>query len=189
MIRDHLGRRLVIAVALLCPLSNSLAIAGDAQDLYYQAYFLEQEKGDFAAAAKLYSQVAAAPDVGANLKSQARARLAACREEIASSDLLRLMPPDALAYAELNRPGEQVGRLLKSLGLLAGDQAQLKPGAGRRIAVSPVLLKELLGLRGVAVAVTGFDPRSEMPTGVAVINPGNLQVLRGILESVLPAAS
>ncbi len=189
MIRANLGRRLVIAVAFLCPLSNSLAIAGDAQDLYYQAYFLEQEKGDFAAAAKLYSQVAAAPDVGANLKSEARARLAACREEIASSDLLRLMPPDALAYAELNRPGEQVGRLLKSLGLLAGDQPQLKAGAGRRIAVSPVLLKELLGLRGVAVAITGFDPRNEMPTGVAVINPGNLQVLRGILESVLPAAA
>ncbi|MCH8912277.1 MAG: hypothetical protein IIA33_01790, partial [Planctomycetes bacterium] len=124
MIRAHLGRRLVIAVALLCPLSSSLAIAGDAHDVYYQAYFLEQEKGDFAAAAKLYSQVAASKDVDAGLRSQARVRLAACREEIASSDLLRLMPPDALAYAELNRPGEQVARLLKSLGLLAGDQPE-----------------------------------------------------------------
>ena len=189
MIRAHLGRRLVIAVALLCPLSSSLAIAGDAQDVYYQAYFLEHEKGDYAAAAKLYSQVAALRDVDAELKSQAQARLAACREELASSDLLRLMPPDALAYAELNRPGEQVGRLLESLGLLAGDKPQLKPGAGRRIAVSPVLLEELLGLRGVAVAITGFDPRSEMPSGVAVINPGNLQVLRGVLESALPAAA
>ena len=28
-----------------------------------------------------------------------------------------------------------------------------------------------------------------MPTGVVVINPGNLRVLRGILESVLPAAA
>ena len=189
MIRAHLGRRLVIAVALLCPLSSSLAIAGDADDVYYQAYFLEQEKGDFAAAAKLYSQVAASKDVDAGLRSQARVRLAACREEIASSDLLRLMPPDALAYAELNRPGEQVARLLKSLGLLAGDQPELKAGAGRRIAVSPVLIKELLGLRGAAVAITGFDPSSEMPTGVAVINPGNLQVLRGIVESALPAAA
>ncbi|MCH8053942.1 MAG: hypothetical protein IH895_07775, partial [Planctomycetes bacterium] len=189
MIGIHFGRRVVIAVALLCPLSSSLAVAGDAQDIYYQAYFLEHEKGDFAGAAKLYSRVAAAKDVGAGLKSQARARLAACREEIASSDLLRLMPPDALGYAELNRPGEQIGRLLKSLGLLAGDQPQLKPGAGRRIAVSPVLLKELLGLRGVAVAITGFDPESETPTGVIVINPGNLQVLRGIVESALPAAA
>ncbi len=189
MIRAHLGRRLVFAVALLCPLSSSVAVAGDARDAYYQAYFLEHEKGDFAAAAKLYSQVAAAKDVGADLRSQARARLAACREELASSDLLRLMPPDALAYAELNRPGEQVGRLLKSLGLLAGDQPQLKPGAGRRLAVSPVLLEELLGLRGVAVAITGFDPQSETPTGVIVINPGNLQVLRGIVESALPAAA
>ncbi len=189
MIRAHFGGRLVMAVAFLCPLSSSLAIAGDAQDVYYRAYFLEQEKGDFAAAAKLYSQVARASDVGADLKSQARARLAACREEIASSDLLRLMPPDTLAYAELNRPGEQVGRLLKSLGLLAGDQPQLKTAAGRRIAISPVLIKELLGLRGAAVAITGFDPSSEMPTGVAVINPGNLQVLRGLLESVLPAAA
>ena len=189
MVRAHLCRRLVIAVAVLCPLSSSLAVAGEGQEIYYQAYFLEHEKGDFAAAAKLYSQVAAAKDVDADLKSQARARLAACREEIASSDLLRLMPPDALAYAELNRPGEQVGRLLKSLGLLAGDQPQLKARAGRRIAVSPVLLEELLGLRGVAVAITGFDPQSETPTGVIVINPGNLQVLRGIVESALPAAA
>ena len=189
MIRYFLGRRLMIAVAFLCLFSSGLAIAGDAHDIYYQAYFLEYDRGDFAAAAKLYSQVAASRDVDAELKSQARARLVACREELASSDLLRLMPPDALAYAELNRPGEQVGRLLKSLGLLAGDQPQLKAGAGRRIAVSPVLIKELLGLRGAAVAITGFDPANEMPTGVAVINPGNLQVLRGILESVLPAAA
>ena len=141
MIPAHLGRRLVRAIALLCPLSGSLAIAGDAQDVYYQAYFLEHEKGDFAAAAKLYSRVAASSDVDADLRLQARARLAACREELASSDLLRLMPPDALAYAELNRPGEQVGRLLKSLGLLAGDQTQVKGGGGRRIAGSTVLIK------------------------------------------------
>ncbi|MCH8852245.1 MAG: hypothetical protein IID41_06280, partial [Planctomycetes bacterium] len=189
MIQAHLGRRLMLAVAVLCPLSSSLASAGDVQDAYYRAYFLEQEKGDFAAAAKLYSRVVAAKDVDAGIKAQARARLAACREEIASSDLLRLMPPDALAYAELNRPGEQLAQLLKSLGLLAGDQPQLKAGAGRRIAVSPVLIKELLGLRGAAVAITGFDPSNEMPTGVVVINPGNLRVLRGILESVLPAAA
>ena len=189
MIQAHLGRRLMLAVAVLCPLSSSLASAGDVQDAYYRAYFLEQEKGDFAAAAKLYSRVVAAKDVDAGIKAQARARLAACREEIASSDLLRLMPPDALAYAELNRPGEQLAQLLKSLGLLAGDQPQLKAGAGRRIAVSPVLIKGLLGLRGAAVAITGFDPGRDAPTGVIVINPGNLQVLRGVLESVLPAAA
>ena len=49
MIRSHLGRRLALAVAILCPLSNGVAIAGDTQDVYYQAYFLEHEKGDFAA--------------------------------------------------------------------------------------------------------------------------------------------
>ncbi len=67
MIRAHLGRRFVLAVALLCPLSSSLAFAGDAQEIYYQAYFLEHEKGDFAGAAKLYSQVAAARDVDTGL--------------------------------------------------------------------------------------------------------------------------
>ena len=86
MVQSHLGRRIVLAVAFLCPLSSSLASAGDVQDAYYRAYFLEQEKGDFAAAAKLYSRVAASSDVDTDLRSQARARLAACREEIASSD-------------------------------------------------------------------------------------------------------
>jgi hypothetical protein len=179
----------VFALALLCPVSGSLAASGDAADVYYKAYYLENKKGDFAAAAKLYAQVAAARGIDADLQSAAEARLASCREELASSDLLRLMPPDALAYAELNRPGEQVGRLLKSLGLLAGDQKRLNPDAGRRIAISPILIEELLGLRGAAVAITGFDPKTEMPSGVAVVNPGNLQVLRGVLESVLPAAA
>ena len=115
MIRTHLCRRLVVALAILCPISSSLAVAGDAQNVYYQAYFLEQEKGDFAAAAKLYSQVAAARDVDAELRSQARARLVACREELASSDLLRLMPPDALAYAEWM--GDDIESATKSAAL------------------------------------------------------------------------
>ena len=79
MILAYLGRWLMIAVAFLCLFSSSLAIAGDAHDVYYQAYFLEHDRGDFAAAAKLYSQVAASRAVDSELKSQARARLVACR--------------------------------------------------------------------------------------------------------------
>ena len=98
------------------------------------------------------------------------------------------MPPDTLVYAELSRPGGQLTRLLKMLGLLRAD-GSIAVDPERRLAISPALVRELLGIRGIAVAATGFDPVHQMPMGVAVFNPGDIDVIRGLIETALPVGS
>lgn len=164
------------------------ANAQSAQDKYYRAYYLETSAADFAAAGKLYAEVVADRGLDEAVRTDAQRRLAGCEEQVSASDPARLMPMDAIAYVELNRPGEQIGLLLDQLGLLSTAQESLKQ-AGPRVAISPALIKELLGLRSVAVAVTGIDPNHGMPTGVAIVNPGNLDVLRELLISALPTSA
>lgn len=191
MIRNLFQSRLLITLVFAVPVIETPAIAASPPDDYYKAYYLEHEQGDFAAATKLYKQVAGARGVDNKLKSLARSGLSSCQEELAAADLVSLMPPETLVYAELTRPGEQFTQLLDALGLLAmvGEEQPGNQAGGRKIAISPVLVKEMLGLRGAAVAITGFNPQTEMPTGVVVLNPGNLEIIRGVIESILPAAA
>jgi hypothetical protein len=189
--------RLRRACALTCGIALWIGIApaqADQPDAdFHEAYYLEVEKGDIAAAAKLYESVVESPKSSGELRDRARQRLAGCREEIAAGDFAKLMPPDALAYVELSRPGSQVERLLDMLGLLANSsdasRKRSTEGTGRRVAVSPTLVRELLGIRGAAVALTGVDLVKQMPAGVGVIHPGRLDVFRGLLETGLPAAA
>ncbi len=175
---------------VIASLTWLLAISGIAkgdstQDKFHRAYYLEHEKGDFAGAAKLYEEVAAGGD--SDLKGQAKDRLQSCREELAAADLAKLMPVHTLAYAELSNPGGQLRRLLDQLGLLAGKSQDAKLGEkGPRVAISPELIDGVLGARGAAVAITGIDPVKQVPTGVLVFHPGNLEVVRGLIETGLP---
>jgi hypothetical protein len=153
----------------------------------YRAYYLERQQADLAGAAKLYAEVAAARDAGADNQAIAKARLAGCQEELAAGDLARLMPPGPLAYFELNRPGERVRKLLDQLGLLAHPDQPAVIGQNR-LAISPVLVDTVLGMRGAALAITGFDPANQRPSGVLVLHPGDMDVVRGLIETGLPAA-
>ncbi|MCH7704319.1 MAG: hypothetical protein IIB61_04335 [Planctomycetes bacterium] len=154
-------------------------------DNFYRAYYLETAERDHAAAAELYAEVVNDRRAGAEVRADAKVHLAACREEIKSADLAALMPPHALAYVELNRPGGQLVRLLGQLGLLADDADPVEVGA-RKIAISRELVEAVLGIRGVAVAVTGFDAVKQQPHGVAVFHPGEVAVFRGLIETGLP---
>lgn len=177
----------ILLIGLVGPLSTALADTNE--DRYFQAYYLETAKGDWAGAAKLYAKVAEDRKASKSMRDDARARLAACREELASRDFASLMPPNALAYVELNQPGKQVANLLGQLGLLSDGSSKASSNGQRRVSVSPTLIKEVLGLGGVAVAITGFDPEEEKPSGVAILHPGNLEVVRGLLETALPIAA
>ncbi|MBU0637830.1 MAG: hypothetical protein KKB50_03120 [Planctomycetes bacterium] len=178
--------RLLVGLVVTFGLAAPAALADSPQHKLYQAYYLEHEQGDLRAAAELYGQVATDREAQTQLRKEAKARLAGCQEELATADFARLMPPNALAYIELNRPGDQLLRLVKQLGLLADGKP---PTAGeKRVVISPAVIKELLGIRGAAVAITGFDPTQEKPTGVLVFHPGNLEVIRGLIETGLPAA-
>lgn len=181
----HLRRIGTLAFVLAATLP---ALAQSSADRFHKAYYLETAQGDYAAAAKLYSEVVADKSADAQIVAQAKTRLAGCREELATTDLARLMPNDPIAYIELSRPGQQVERLLRQLGLLADGSAPAAE-SGKRFAISPALTRALLDLRGAAVAITGFDPHEEAPTGVAVLHPGNVDALRGLIETALPAAA
>ena len=177
----------LLVISLLAPLSLLRAAqAGPGDQRFYEAYFLERAEGDCSAAADLYKEVASNRRADDELRERAKARLIACREELASTDLAKLMPPDALVYFELNRPGEQVVKLLEKLGLLAGTDRVASEG-NKRIAIGPELVSEVLGIRGAAVAITGFDPRKGAPSGVLVFHPGKLEVIRGLIETGLAA--
>lgn len=177
----------VVAVLLAVTVTSGSAQAATSADQFHRAYYLDMEESDWAAAAKLYKQALKDEGLDAGLRKVAKTRLAVCREELAARDFARLVPENTLIYAEFSEPGAQLERLVNQLGLLSDTSEPVVLGAGEtRIAVSPVLIRELMGMRGVAVAVTAFDFMKQEPTGVVIVHPGNLEVVRGLLETGLP---
>jgi len=175
-----LSPRIAAAALAAAGLFPSIASSQDEAD-FYKAYYLEHELGDLSAARALYAEVASDRDVPTEMRSRADHAAKALAEDIASSDFTRLVPRDVLFYAELSRPGEELSMLLSSLGLLG----KIEEGSG--LGISPALVDGLLGMRGAAVAVTSFDPRTG-PKGVLLLHPGELDVVRGLIETALPAA-
>lgn len=176
-----------VALAALLAAGSSRAKGESPDEQFYRAYYLEQAQGDLAGASKLYREVAGDRRAAAELKTRASVRLASCQEDLASSDFARLMPPDALLYVELNRPGEQLSTLLEQLGLMGAVAGA--DGKGPKLAISPALIHGLLGVRGVAAAITGIDPIQQKPSGVAIFHPGDMDVIRGLIETGLPVAA
>ena len=180
MLRTRSISILLPALLLVFGAMPNEAKADTNDERFYRAFYLENHDGDYERAAKLYAKVA--KDGGANksIRRKARARLAVCQEELATNDFAALMPPNAICYIELNNPGKQVAKLLDQLGLLGdADDPDKKLQAGR---VSPVLIKELMGIKGAAAAVTGFDPMNQTPMCVAVFHQGDVEVIRGLIE-------
>jgi hypothetical protein len=167
-------------------------LAADYPPQFYQGAFLQTEQRDYAGASKLFAEVAENDDASAEARTEARRRLAECREEIAASDLSSLMPEETLLYVQLANIGPQATRVLESLGLANNGGA----GRGERIpiedglsfpldfALSPALVREVGKLGGGAAAITGFDERG-VPSGVAVIHLGGSDLIRGLVETGL----
>ncbi len=179
-VRPHFAAG-IAALSLLAPLASAQSRE---EARFYQAYYLENEVGDLEGARELYLDVAGDRDLARDLRDKARAFADALGEDIAASDFTRLVPRDAIFYAELSRPGEQISMLLEQLGLLGkvGETPE-------RFGVSPLLIDGILGMRGAAVAVTEFDPEEGEPNGVLILHPGDLDVVRGLIETALPAAA
>ncbi|MEE8141928.1 MAG: hypothetical protein V3T77_02395 [Planctomycetota bacterium] len=175
-------RSLLFGLFCLLALPPGL-LAQDASSQYYRAYYLQQEQRDVAGALPLYEALAADSSADAELRAKARAHAEECREDLAAQDLARLMPPSALAYVELRQPAEQLLRLARMLGVLKEDGAE----PGNRIAIHPTLIRDLIGVGGAALAITGFE--NEDPEGIIILHPGDLKVVRAFIESVLPVAS
>lgn len=180
--RRRLPLRAALALAALVPLAapaRSLPLGGDE---FYRAYYLEHEAHDVEGALALYGRVAADASASREQREAAERAAKGLAEDLAASDLARLMPADTILYAELSRPGEQIEGLLRQLGLLNESGA-----VSERFGVSPALIEGLLGLRGAALAITAIDPNGGPPHGVFVAHPGELTALRGLVETALAA--
>ena len=176
------GLLLIIAAATVA--WPAMAAADTAEQKFHRAYYLEHEKGDMAAAAALYGKVAGSANANAALRADARVRQESCQEELASADFARLMLPNTLLYAELNKPGGQLIKLAEQLGMLRKNGEA--PHPDQRVAISEAIFRELLGIRGAAIGITGFNPARGEPIGVVVAHAGDVEVLRGLIESALP---
>lgn len=178
--------RRVTAIALLLTLAGLTAAFGQSPGDLYHAYYLEREKSDYAGAARLWEGLLSAPGADGEIRALAQQHLTICREELATADLARLIPPNPAAYVELNRPGERFRDLLNQLGLLTMDGHKATPGKNY-LSISPALVNATLGVRHAVFAVTRMDPATGKGTGVLVCHPGSLESLRGLAETLCPA--
>ncbi len=130
-------------------------------------------------------------------------------EEITQFDPATLMPPDALLYVEMGSPGEQLEKVLKMLEgtpfanpLTAVSQptqpssgpsgpAEVAPGAPPQkqfvqAFLNPSMIKEFKKVRSAAVCVNGIVKHG-WTQGVAVLQPGESDAIRGLLTAMLVA--
>ena len=185
---------LCLLMAVTIAASPALVLAGDAKSDLYRAYYLEHERGQFAQAKKLYDQ-ALRSQPGGEAGRAAKAGSDRCRDQLAAKHFARLMPPDALAYVEFNRPGEVCEKLAEMLGLTGKSIAEVlaqRPDANSsamvhipsEITISPALFHHIASFGGLAVALTDFDPHeTRPPSGVLVLHHGDTDLLRGLLET------
>lgn len=162
----------------------AVALAGP-QETYYEAYYLQHGKQDAPAALALYEKLADARSAPEELRADARAAAAACREAIAATDLAALFPAETLVYAEIRHPGGHLEKLLTQLGLVGTAMDAAADQAAATVRISPSLLKAFGKFHGVAVAVTGFNMMKQQPQWIAVIDAGDDDVVRGVLETAV----
>lgn len=183
---------LAILVVAAAPL-RAAAQSSNQPDLY-KAYFLEKESKDYAAARALYERVVSAR-VSEEVAVSAKAGADRCRDQLAAQNFAMLMPPDALAYFEITRPGQIIEKLAGMLGLTTKDMQQVLSNRPSKtsnapfhvpdqVAISPSIFEVLGSFGGAAFAVTDFDPHHDgPPSGVLVIHHGDAALLKGLLET------
>lgn len=179
-----IGRILCPALVLGAVSFVPNAFAQTAEAAFHHAYFLERERGHFEEALALYEEVARDPAADPALKQEAARRAKGVAEEIAGADLAGLLPAGAILYAEFKEPGRQVSGLLEQLGLLGTFEDAARKGS---LAINPELVRGLLGIRGAALAITRLPTGDGPPGGVLVLHPGDVALLRGLIETAVPA--
>lgn len=176
-------RRSGLVLATVLVLAPSVLAQSAAAD-FHHAYFLERERGQLEEALALYREVAGSSGADASLKLEARQRAKGLEEDLAAVDLTRLMPPTTLAYVEVVQPGAALLRVLEGLGLAKSFEQAAQDGG---FAVSPELVRGLLGVRAVAMALTAMPMGGGVPEGVLVLHTGEQELLRGLLETAVLA--
>jgi len=163
-------------------LSATALFAHTPEDDFYHAYYLAHETEQLAQALELFRSVAAAEDASDALRADAQHFAEVVSEDLAARDFTRLFPAGTLAYAEIEEPGGRIGKVLDLLGLLQNGRAN------ERLGISPLLLESLLGVDGAAIGLTGINMMGGgAPKSVAVLHPGDMDFIRGLVETMVPA--
>ena len=190
------SRPLAILFAAALTVAPATAFAQNTEQDFKEAYFQQTHQNNLKAAIAAYEKVIANPEAPAALRAESQTRLAQCQEDQAAANFAQLMPADATLYVELRDPGKHVGNILRMVGLAREPQSPSEaapagatplPGGlalPHDISISPALLRDLGKVKGLAASITGVDQRG-IPSGVAVIHPGELDLLRGLIETGL----
>lgn len=174
-----------VLVAAMVAWATSRGTAQDAETYLHKAYFFETQEGRLAEAAELYEKVLQQRDAPEAMHAKAKRRLAGCREQLRSADLLSLLPEGALAYLEVRKPGTHLARIVEKIGLTRDDIA---PDA-LPFGISPRLLDALQEGHRLALALTDIDPRQEVPEGVVIFDAGQDNLAFGALDTMLSSAA
>ncbi|MFT5154461.1 MAG: hypothetical protein ACI841_004468, partial [Planctomycetota bacterium] len=177
---------LLTLTAIAAPSALALQQAGSHSEMpepFFRGYFLEHEARDLPAALKMYQTVALSDEYTGSQRATAARYAAGVSEDLASEDLARLFPAKTLAYMELNQPGNRLAGLMDVLGLLQGEDGSL---AGAFAGISPLLVESVFGVRGMAMGMTTFNFFNQKAGGVVILNPGNLDLVRGLIETTVP---
>ena len=189
--------RFAAAITLwIVPIASAQSTGNETVDTdLAQGFYLEQQHHDPLAAAKYFERVLKKPNVSKEEMRVARRHLARCREATSVQDLARLMPANAIFYAEVHEPGQHLEQVAEFLGLLSTntDGRVADATSARRIPIdgpislpvdfhiSPALFDALSDVHGFAIAMTGFD--REGPQGVIIIDAGGSDLVRGLVET------
>ena len=182
---------LMPAISVAQQASHARTVGAETE--FHRGYFLEHEQGDLEAALQAYENALRDNSALPEVRHKIEERLKRIRQDLASSDLARLMPADSLAYIETDHPAENLQSLIRMLGLdsreqlvsesaPAPDQLAAKSGLPQDFRISPALVREVRKLHGAAAAITGLDQRGE-PIGLAILNTGQSDLLQGMLET------
>lgn len=186
----------VLVLCLVVPASEPL-LAVDSPDLH-RAYYLEKAAHDYTGARAIYEKLAAGSRGDESLLREARSGAARCRDHLAAADFAALMPPDALGYVQIRRPGELIGSLAGMLGLTTSDMGAMlaaRPSADsaipfhlpKEIALSPALLESFGRFGGAGFAAMGIG-HDGPPPGVLVLHFGDVTLLKGLFETAFQFA-
>ena len=189
LLRRPIAFLLLITLLVSPQLVGAQTSPADAE--FFKGYYLQHARKDYLKAIKAY-QKSLALDANSATRDALDDEMAKLQEELATADFAQLMPKSAFAYIEvahLADNAEQVARLMGLTGreFSAGNEQIVlridnEIAVGSDFQISPALIRELKKIHGAAIAITDVDQRGK-PSGLAVIHPGDSDLLTGLVDT------
>ena len=124
-------------------------------------------------------------------------------DELSNADPASLMPPETIMYVEIGSPGKQIETILNMLKGTPFENPLAMMGGGNQWSdnemgpanmvgalMNPSMMAEFKKIRGMGIGVTGLAgiAHGGPPSVIAVLYPGQSDILRGLLLAGLGMA-